>query len=105
MHRLTATVSLLLLSACAEPASTGDSSLRVTFRTPAEFCQGTGRSIAVDRYGMKSRGAPLKEALELNNGVPVIDAITRAVYAGGVASEAQAAAAGTRACLSHFRGR
>ena len=104
MYKVIPAVCLLLLSGCAEPAGTADS-VRITFRSPGEFCEGTGRSIAIERYNMKSKGAALKEALERNNGVPVIDAITRAVYGSESKSETQAAAVGTKACLNYFRGR
>jgi hypothetical protein len=103
MYRIATIGCLLLLSACAAPAA--DPSVRIKFRTPEEFCQGTGRSIAIDRYNLKNKGASLREALDLNNGVPVIDAITRAVYASDSKSESQAATAGLRACRDHFRSR
>jgi hypothetical protein len=93
--------ALLSLAACA--AQRSDSGIRIVHRTPDEFCRGTARSIAVDRYGMKSEGVTLKKALEQKGGVAVIDAITKAIYSQHLDSEAQAADAGTAACLSHFR--
>ena len=93
--------ALLSLAACA--TQRGDSGIRIVHRTPDEFCRGTARSIAVDRYGMKSDGVPIKKALEQQGGVAVIDAITKAIYGQELKSEAQAADAGTAACLSYFR--
>jgi len=93
--------TLLSLAACA--AQRSDSGVRIANRTPDEFCQGTARSIAVDRHGMKRDGVSLAKALERNGGVAVIDAITKAIYSREFKSEAQAADAGTAACLSYFR--
>ena len=89
------------LAACA--AQRGDSGVRIVNRTPNEFCRGTARSIAVDRYDMKRDGVPLKKALEHNGRVAVIDAITKEIYGRDFKSEAQAADAGTASCLSYFR--
>ena len=50
---------------------------------------------------MKTSGISLGKALE--GGVPVIDAITKAVYGATVRSETQAADTGTAACLAYFR--
>ena len=44
----------------------------------------------------------IKKALEQNGGVAVIDAITKAIYSRDLKSKAQAADAGTAACLSYF---
>jgi hypothetical protein len=52
---------------------------------------------------MKRDGVSIKRALEQNGGVAVIDAITKAIYSRCLMSEAQAADAGTAACLSYFR--
>jgi len=52
---------------------------------------------------MKKDGVSIKRALEQNGGVAVIDAITKAIYSRDLMSEAQAADAGTTACLSYFR--
>ena len=52
---------------------------------------------------MKRDGVSLAKALERNGGVAVIDAITKAIYSREFKSEAQAADAGTAACLSYFR--
>ncbi len=93
--------ALLSLAACAAPPN--DAGVRVVHRTPDQFCRGTAQSLAVDRYAMKRAGTPLKKALEQDEGVAVIDAITQAVYANGVDSEAQAAEAATAACLRYFR--
>ncbi len=91
------------LAACATGRSqAGDSGLRVVHSSPAEFCRGTARSIAVSRYDMKRDGTPLAEALQQNEGVALIDAITRAVYLANVSSAGQAADAGTAACLRYF---
>lgn len=93
--------ALLSLAACA--AQRSDSGIRIVHRSPHEFCRDTARSIAVDRYGMKRDGVSIKKALEQNGGVAVIDAITKAIYSRDLVSEAQAADAGTAACLSYFR--
>src|SRR3972149_8756483 len=93
--------ALLPLAACA--AQRGDSGIRIVHRPPAEFCRGTARSIAVDRYGMKRDGVSIKRALEQNGGVAPIDAITKAIYSRDLMSEAEAADAGTAACLRYFR--
>lgn len=90
----------LSLAACAASDNSG---IRVTQRTPEEFCRGTARSIATERYGMKSKGLPLSKALEQNGGVAVVDAITKAIYSGNINSESQAADAGTAACQRYFR--
>ena len=92
---------LLSLAACA--AQRSDSGIRIAHRTPDEFCRGTARSIAVDQYGMKRDGVSIKKALEQNGGVALIDMITKAIYNRDLKSEAQAADAGTAACLSYFR--
>jgi hypothetical protein len=96
-------VSITVLAGCAGAAQEDTSGLRVVRRTPDEFCRGTARSLAVDRYVLKRDGVPLSKALAQNGGVDVIDAVTRAVYGGEVRSEAQAADAGTAACLRYFR--
>ena len=93
--------ALLSLTACA--AQRSDSGIRIVHRPPDEFCRGTARSIAVDRYGTKRDGVSIEKALEQNGGVAVIDAITKAIYGRDVMTEAQAADAGTAACLRHFR--
>ena len=93
--------ALLSLAACA--AQRGDSGIRIVHRAPDEFCRGTARSIAVDRYGMKRDGVSIKRALEQNGGVALIDAITKAIYSRDLMSEAEAADAGTAACLRYFR--
>ena len=98
---LLSAAALLSLAACA--AQHSDSGIRVVHRTPDEFCRGTARSIAIDRYGMKRDGVPLKKALEQKGGVAVIDAITKAIYSQDLESEVEAANAGTAACLSYFR--
>ncbi len=91
------------LSACAaQRPLTDNSGLRVVSSSPAEFCRGTARSIAVGRYDMRQEGMPLEVALQQNEGVALIDAITRAVYAANVHSEDQAADVGTSACLRYF---
>ncbi len=97
---LLSAAALLSLAACA--AQRSDSGIRIVNRTPDEFCRGTARSIAVDRYGMKRDGVSIKNALEQNGGVAVIDAITKAIYSRDLKSEAQAADAGSAACLSYF---
>jgi len=95
---------LIAVAGCASRRDdSGDAGIRVVHRTPDEFCRGTARSVAVDRYGMKKDGTPLKEALEQNGGVAVIDEITKAIYSRDLNSEAQAADAGTAACLRYFR--
>ena len=93
--------ALLSLAACA--AQRSDSGIGIVHRTPDEFCRGTARSIAVDRYHMQRDGVSIKKALERNGDVAVIDAITKAIYSRDLVSEAQAADAGTAACLSYFR--
>ena len=98
---LLSAAALLSLAACA--AQRSDSGIRVFHRTPDEFCRGTARSIAVDQYGMKRDGVSIKKALQQNGGVAVIDMITKAIYSLDLKSEAEAADAGTAACLSHFR--
>jgi len=98
---LLSAAALLSLAACA--AQRGDSGVRIVNRTPDEFCRGTARSIAVDRYGMKRDGVTIRNALEQNGGVAVIDAVTKAIYSRDLKSEAEAADAGTAACLSYFR--
>jgi hypothetical protein len=95
------TASLLSLTACA--AQRGDSGVRIVNRTPDEFCRGTARSIAVDQYGKKRDGVPIEKALERNSDVALIAAITKAIYSQDLKSEAQAADAGTAACVSYFR--
>ena len=95
------TASLLSLVACA--AQRNDSGVRIVHRTPDEFCRGTARSIAVDQYGKKKDGASIEKALEKNGSVALIAAITKAIYSQDLRSEAQAADAGTAACLSYFR--
>ena len=92
-----------LLAGCASEAAYDTSGVRVVRRTPDEFCRGTARSVAVDRYDMKRQGVPLRKALEGNGGVAVIDAITNAVYSRDPKSESQAADVGQAACLSYFR--
>jgi hypothetical protein len=94
--------ALLSLAACAAQGS-DSSGIRVVQRTPEQFCRGTARSVAIERYGMKTAGQPLAKALEANGGVAVVDAITKAVYGANVRSETQAADAGTAACLAYFR--
>ena len=103
MNRAILVICALLAASCAESRQASDSGLRISFRTPSEFCEGTGRSLAVDRYNMKKNGMSLEESLELNEGVALIDAITRAVYSRDLTSESQAGAAGTSACLAYFR--
>jgi hypothetical protein len=98
---LVSAAALLSLAACAAPRS--DSGIRIVNRTPDEFCRGTARSIAVDRYGMKRDGVSIQKALEQNGGVGVIDAITKVIYSRDLKSEAQAADSGTAACLSYFK--
>jgi len=98
---LLSAAALLSLAACA--AQRSDSGIRIFHRTPDEFCRGTARSIAVDQYRMKRDGVSIKKALEQNGGVALIDAITKAIYSRDLMSEAQAADAGTAACLSYFR--
>jgi hypothetical protein len=93
--------ALVSLAACA--AQRSDSGIRIFHRTPDEFCRGTARSIAVDQYGMKRDGVHIKTVLEKNGGVALIDAITKAIYNRDLQSEAQAADAGTAACLAYFR--
>jgi hypothetical protein len=100
--QLLAMAALLPLSACAAQPE-DRSGIRIVQRTPAQFCRGTARSVAVDRYAMKKGGMSLKGALDQNGGVAVIDAITRAVYERNLESDAQAADAGTAACASYFR--
>ena len=96
--------ALVSVAACASQRDySGDSGIRVVHRTPDQFCRGTARSVAIDRYSLKRDGTPLREALEQNGGVAVIDEITKAVYSSDLDSEAQAADAGTAACLRHFR--
>ena len=96
-----ALAGVLSLAACAAPDAPDNSGLRIVQRTPEQFCKGTARSVAADKYRMKTSGISLGKALE--GGVPVIDAITRAVYGPTVRSETQAADAGTAACLAYFR--
>jgi len=85
--------------------SVGGTGIRIVHRTPGQFCRGTARSIAVERYMMKRDGTPLDKALESNAGVAVVDTITRAIYESDLASEEQAADAGTSTCLRYFRRR
>ena len=99
-NALLCAAALLSLAACA--AQPGNSGIRIVNRTLYEFCRGTARSIAVERYGLKRSGMSIKNALEQNGGVPVIDAITKAIYGRDLHSEAQAAEAGTAGCLSYF---
>jgi hypothetical protein len=96
-------LAVLLLAGCAGTPEEDTSGLRVVRRTPDEFCRGTARTVAVDRYAMKREGVPLRKALEGNGGVAVIDAITNAVYGRETRSEAQAADVGQAACLAYFR--
>ncbi len=98
---LLSAAALLSLAACA--AQRSDSGIRIFHRAPDEFCRGTARSIAIDQYRMKRDGVSIKVALEQNGGVALIDAITKAIYSRDLMSEAQAADAGTAACLSYFR--
>ena len=98
---LLSAAALLSLAACA--AQRSDSGVRIVHRTPDEFCRGTARSVAVDRYGMKRDGVSINKALEQDGGVAVIGAITKAIYSRDFKSEADAADAGTAACLSYFR--
>ena len=98
---LLAAAAMLSLTACA--AQSDGSGIRIIQRTPDEFCRGTARSIAVERYNMKRKGLPLAKALEENGGVAMIDAVTKAIYSADVRSEAQAADVGTEACLRYFR--
>jgi hypothetical protein len=91
-----------LLAGCAG-AKEDRSGVNIVRRTPDEFCRGTARSVAIDRYAMKRDGATLTKALEANGGVAVIDAITRAVYSRDPRSERDAADVGTSACLAYFR--
>jgi hypothetical protein len=95
-----AALTCLVLVACASEDTSG---IRIVRRTPDEFCRGTARSIAADRYAMKREGVPLSQALEENGEVEVVDAITRAVYSGNARSEAEAADVGTAACTRYFR--
>ena len=92
-----------LLSLAAFAAQGDNSGISIMHRTPDAFCRGTARSIAVDRYTMKKDAVPIQKALQQNGGVAVIDAITKAVYGQDVKSDAQAADAGTLACLNHSR--
>lgn len=101
IRTLLSAAALLSFAACA--AQRGDAGVRIVHHTPNEFCRGTARSIAVERYDMKRNGVPLKRAQEENAGVAVIDAITNEIYSGNFKSEAQAADAGTAACLRYFR--
>ncbi len=96
-----AAAALTALAACAAQPQ-DNSGITVARRTPDEFCHGTARSIAVDRYDMKQDGTPLEDALQQNADVALIEEITKAVYAPDVRSEEQAADAGTAACLRHF---
>ena len=98
---LLSAAALFSLAACA--AQRGDSGVRIMTRTPDEFCRGSARSIAIDRYQMKMNGMNVQKALEQNSSVAVIDAITKAIYNRDLKSEDQAADAGTAACLSYFR--
>ncbi len=102
VRRLASAGVLVALSVAPCAAQRDNSGIRVVHSTPDQFCRGTARSIAVDRYDMKRDGTPLEEALAQNQGVAVIEAITRAVYASGVDSEGQAADAGTAACRRYF---
>ncbi len=113
MRSFTASISCALVcafvAACATRLPRPESvpqqegtDLQVRYSTPVEFCSGTGRSIAVGRYDMRIEGTPLEVALQQNEGVGLIDAITTAVYSASVNSEDQAADAGTAACLSYF---
>ena len=101
--KLLAASALLAVTGCAGAPAEDTSGIRIVRRTPDEFCRGTARNVAVDRYNMKREGASLKEALDQNGGVDVIDAITKAIYSRNPASESQAADAGTAACLAYFR--
>ena len=92
-----------LLSLAAFAAQGDNSGISTIHRTPDAFCRGTARSIAIDRNTMKRDGVPVKKALEQNGGVAVIEAITKAVYSQDVKSDAQAADAGTAACLNQSR--
>jgi len=94
--------TLVLLAGCAG-AREDTSGITFIRRTPDEFCRGTARSIAIDRYEMKRGGTTLARALEPNGGVAVVDAITRAVYSRDPRSDREAADIGTAACLEHFR--
>jgi hypothetical protein len=102
---IVAFLTLLVLGSTAGCAGAKEdrSGINIVRRTPDQFCRGTARSVAMDRYEMKRDGAPLAKALEANGGVAVIDAITRAVYAREPRSEREAADVGTAACLSYFR--
>lgn len=93
--------ALLSITACAQKSD--GSGIRIIQRTPEEFCRGTARSIAMERYNMKRKGVPLAKALKENGGVAMIDAVTRAIYSTDIRSEAQAADVGTEACLRYFR--
>jgi hypothetical protein len=103
MKILCAVAAAIVLSGCAGEPAADTSGVRIVRRTPDEFCRGTARSVAIDRYTMKRAGTPLAKALEQNGGVDVIDAITRAVYNGDARTETQAADLGTAACLRYFR--
>lgn len=94
---------LLALGACA--SAQDNSGIRVVQRTPEQFCSGTARAIAGERYAMKRKGVPLAKALEADGGTAAISAVTRAVYASSAASESQAMDAGTAGCLRYFAGR
>ena len=100
---LIAVLTVLAAAGCAGTPQEDTSGVRIVRRTPDEFCRGTARSVAIDRYNMKREGTPLAGALEQNGGVDVIDAITRAVYNGDARTETQAADLGTAACLRYFR--
>ena len=101
LRKLLYAAAMLSLTACAQP---GDSSgIRIIQRTPDEFCRGTARSIAVERYNLKRKGLPLAKALEQNDGVAMVDAITKAIYSADVKSETRAADVGTETCLRYFR--
>lgn len=103
MNRAILMICAVLAASCAESPQATDSGLKVSFRSPSEFCGGTGRSMAVDRFNLKKNGMSLDESLKLNEGVALIDAITRAVYSRDWTSESQAGAAGRSACLAYFR--
>jgi hypothetical protein len=88
------------LLACATEDTSG---INVRRSTPDQFCRGTARGIAADRYAMKREGVPLGTVIEENGEVEVIDAITRAVYSRQPHSEDEARDIGTAACLAYFR--
>ena len=102
--------SILLVPLCFAILASGCASGRedrsgivINRRTPDQFCNGTARSIAIDRFQMKQQGDSLAVALKADGNVPLINAITRSVYQSNARTDSQAADAGTKGCLAHFR--